>query len=179
MGEDRKFILTDVETLKQLEKKVFIKNCVIYIGCPVILLSLSLASSYVGWFFTAFAVLLSIMLLLFVVPSYIITYLRDNKRTLGEIRISEESIYFEEDAVNFQDIEKVQMTSMLTKPSSPLNAVPRYLWVKADSGKKKYWLGSLASVNNGDYDNLCKFLEEIFKEKAVNFSYSKKKPLYV
>ena len=178
MGEERRFVLPDVENLKQLEKKVFVKNCAIYIGLPILILLMFLAGIRTGYLIMAFLVLAAIAFLLILAPTYIITFVKDNKRTLGEIRISAETIYFGEDAVNFQSIKKVQMTAINTKPSSPLNFVPRYLWVKTDSGKKKYWLGSLTSVNNGDYDQLCKFLEEAFKEKNVNFSYSKKKPLY-
>ena len=172
------FELTNVESLLQIEKKSLMKYSGIGGGVAVIMLFLVFLDGGTRFFFQAFAVLFALYMAIFI-PTQMITYLRNSKRTLASIRVVSDGILFEEEEIAFHNIKNAQITHLNVRTSSPIIAAQRYLTVNTDNGKMKFWLGSHVSVQDGDYLRLCDFLGEVFAEHNVKYTISTKRPVLV
>lgn len=95
------------------------------------------------------------------IPYELVRTIKNAKRCPKFIEFKGEHLMIGEDHFIVSDIEKLSMTSVDRKSNS-IYPVQRYMIIKTDMAKYKYWLGSEASMSLKEYKRICSFVRQAF-----------------
>lgn len=95
------------------------------------------------------------------IPYELIRTIKNAKRCPEFIEFKGEHLMIGEDHFIVSDIEKLTMTSVDRKSNS-IYPVQRYMIIKTDMAKYKYWFGSEASMSVKEYNMICSFIRQAF-----------------
>lgn len=95
------------------------------------------------------------------VPYELIRTVKNAKRCPEYVAFKGEHFMIADDHFIVSDVESLTMTSVDRKSNS-IYPVQRYMIIKTDMAKYKYWLGSEASITLKEYKRICAFIRQAF-----------------
>ncbi|MDE6103609.1 MAG: hypothetical protein K2F60_03685 [Oscillospiraceae bacterium] len=95
------------------------------------------------------------------IPYELIRTVKNARRCPEYVQFKGEHFMVADDHFIVSDIENLTMTSVDRKSNS-IYPVQRYMIIKTDMGKYKYWIGSEASMTVREYKRICAFIRQAF-----------------
>lgn len=154
---EQRFDLSPEEIIS-FEWKIVRFHCLIFIGLAVFfVIAVMLAGDDISTKPKLWAILIAVTLCIMGLPFEIIRTLKNSKKCPEFIAYRGEHLLIGEYHFNISDIEKITLTSADRKSNSVYH-VQRYMIIKTDIQKYKFWLGSEASITLREYKKLCDFI---------------------
>lgn len=154
---EQRFDLSPKEIIS-FEWKMVKFHCLIFIGLAVFfVIAVMLAGDDISTKTKHWALLIAVALCIMGLPFKIIRTLKNSKKCPEFIAYRGEHLLIGEYHFNISDIEKITLTSADCKSNSVYH-VQRYMIIKTDMQKYKFWLGSEASMVLHEYKKLCDFI---------------------
>jgi len=159
----------DTDRILALEREALQKNNLITGGIGVLFFVLWRVWGGLGMF----GIALMVAMLAFI-PIQIAQFNRRKNKLPQIIAFEHGELWVDYEQVGH--VLSARITSIEVKSSS-IFPVPRYLTLKGDVGKKRYWLGSDASITDREYVALCNMLQQSLNAMGVTLKYSTRKSL--
>jgi len=167
--------LLPTEQIVQIEKKIMRRSTLALAGLVAILLFLWFRDAMQYGITHLFAAI-GILGFVIAIPSEYVQLNRRRRTLPQQILIRNGDLWIDNQRTSIFDIKAATMTSMKLRGSS-FRPKQRFLTLKTDTEKKRYWLGNSSSLHDSEYAKLSDMLRRGLNEYGVALTYSSKKSI--
>lgn len=157
-----------VDQMIKIERKTILRNYSILAVSAVLLFVISYRDS--SWWLGFFVSIVAALTVLIGIPSSLIKLSLNSKRVPESIYVGSSSLRLGNQSIGLQHMKSIEMTSM-KKTSSSIFPVQRYLIIRTDTKKERFWLGSQISLTDSEYAKICNMLGSISNSRNIRISY--------